>query len=202
MRRMRFSPISAPQRNATSVVDIGLAEPHDPPARPRRLDRQAECRARCRQLRRRCRRRGRRSGRGMATTGSSSLPLTTSLAPSRRARSSFAASRSTATMRPAPASRAPCTADRPTAPQPMTMRARAVADAAKSERRADTGHDPAADQASAVERHRRRHAHARSAGTMAVFGERARRTWLRRGSPPRARRVVPSNGTACGPSRR
>ncbi len=39
---MRFSPISEPQRNATVLVDIDLAQENELPARPRDLRRQRE----------------------------------------------------------------------------------------------------------------------------------------------------------------
>ncbi len=56
----------------------------------------------------------------MAATGSSAAASTVSVAPNCTARASFAGPRSTAMILPAPTSRAPCRALRPTAPHPIT----------------------------------------------------------------------------------
>ena len=68
------------------------------------------------------------------------------MAPSSMARSSFAATRSTATIRDAPAITAPITADSPTPPRPMTATLDPAGYRGGLGHRADTGRDAAADQ--------------------------------------------------------
>src|SRR5262249_27033694 len=85
-----------------------------------------------------------------AATASSRLAFTPRAAPMRCASSSLASSMSTAMIFAAPASRAPCTAASPTAPDHHHRIG--VADMGDVERRADARHHAAADQAGAIER--------------------------------------------------
>src|ERR1700736_3900255 len=101
-----------------------------------------------------------------AATTSSFAAFTPDVAPIFAASSSFAGSRSTAIMAPAPASRAPCTAA-------DHHRGVAMRDGAEIECRADARHDATADQAGAVERDFLGHGNGLLIGHHAVFAERS-----------------------------
>ena len=80
-----------------------------------------------------------------------------SVAPNCFAHASFFGTRSMAMMRPARASRAPCTTLMPTAPQPNTATRSPRLHLGREQRRAHTCHDTAADQTHGLGRQSRVH---------------------------------------------
>ena len=131
----------------------------------------------------------------IAATGSVSPELTVCVAPMPSAHSSLRSSMSTAMIFAAPASSAPAMAASPTPPQPNTATVSPRPHAAGVDRRADAGHDAAAQQAGGGRRGGRVDLGALPGVDQRLLGERA--DAQRRGRA-RCRRPASSSARRCG----